>query len=512
MRRFSMPVISPMYTITDLIEKFAGIRIQPKKSARVRGVLEVHSNCPFCGGEDRFITRPQEGTYSCQIRASGCGAWGDALTFLHEYCSMTTKDACEELGISPDDLHFSVASSSHLSAPSDEPSPNKTWQERGERLVLEAQWWLRSALGKDALAYLRARGLEDGTILDRRLGFIPARHDGRWHAKTLEEWGLTAQGTGKDRVWLPEGILIPWYTNRKLWKLEVRRLQGLKDGDSKILTILGSQDTLYGWDQVTVDKPVVVCESALCAMTGEQESGHLAAFVATGGAKKYRPAWAKHLDQAPFTLIALDDDDSGDVSVVTWQKSLARSHAWSPWEKDINAMLCKGHGSYTIADWTALGLKSYRDLQTVNVLPFESALPSAHEKPVAQEPLVQPPQVKPYEPVSLPPLPRRACPFKIITWDAKGKQAKVLCKEKPLANGFCSAHQSAYQMLEIGAACGYPEVGIPHKWHDETRYRTIYAGVENWEGFACTLSDHRPSDTREKDVRFLESRFGVSYA
>ena len=78
-----MAILSPCTDITDLIERIAGIRIVGK-SVRVHGVLEHHSNCPWCGGEDRFITRPGEGTYSCATRVSGCGRFGDMVTFLRE--------------------------------------------------------------------------------------------------------------------------------------------------------------------------------------------------------------------------------------------------------------------------------------------------------------------------------------------------------------------------------------------------------------------------------------------
>jgi len=362
-----MAVLSPCIDITALIEKFAGIRIVGKP-VRVHGVLEYHSNCPWCGGDDRFITRPGQGTYSCQIRASGCNERGDMITFLRRYCDMTFWEACEELGIEPDELGDYTR---HYSSAQAYGSPSKEWQERGELMVAKAQTVLsRSA---DGLTYLRARRVVDGTILDKGLGYIPLGPGGRWHSSPLDEWGLTAEETGKDRVWQPEGVLIPWYVGGKLWKIDIRRLTGLKEDDPKILSITGSVDCLYNHDAVAPGKPVVVCESALCAITGEQEAGDLAAFVATGGSGKHRSSWAKHLEQASFVLVALDNDDPdekgvrpGDEGALWWEENLSRSIRWLPWQKDINDMLRAG---CDIREWVQDGIDFYKALEEAKNAP-----------------------------------------------------------------------------------------------------------------------------------------------
>lgn len=360
-----MTALSPCTDIKTLIEYYAAIQVVGKP-ARVHGVLEYHSDCPWCGGTNRFITRPEEGTYSCAIRASGCGRFGDMITFLREYCDMSFREACEELGIDPSELgDYTLASpSAQAYGP-----PSKTWQERGERMVAKAQAVLRSPVGKDALEYLRARGLKDETILDKRLGYIPLGPNGRWYSSSLDAWGLTAEGTGKNKVWQPEGILIPWYVNGKLWKIDVRRLNGLKKDDPKILSITGSVDCLYNHDTVEAGKTAVLCESALCAIVGEQEAGDLASFVATGGAGKNKPSWAKHLEQATFTLIALDLDEPdpktgkrpGDEGAEYWEKNLSYQVRWHPYKKDINGMLVAGH---SICDWVRDGTDWYYTLLT----------------------------------------------------------------------------------------------------------------------------------------------------
>src|SRR2546421_3743223 len=130
-----MAVLSASTDIKSLIEYYAAIQVVGKP-VRVHGILEYHSDCPWCGGEDRFITRPEEGTYSCTTRASGCGRFGDMITFLREYCDMSFREACEELGIDPSELGYNIPAKSSAQAYG---PPNRAWQERGERMVAKAQ-------------------------------------------------------------------------------------------------------------------------------------------------------------------------------------------------------------------------------------------------------------------------------------------------------------------------------------------------------------------------------------
>lgn len=358
-----MAVLSCSTDIKSLIEYYAGIQTVGKP-VRVHGVLEYHSNCPWCGGEDRFITRPEEGTYSCSTRASGCDRFGDMITFLREYCDMSFRDACEEIGVDPSELGCTAASTPSAQAYG---PPNKTWQQRGDQLVGWAQSVLRSTQGKDALDYLRARGFTDDTIIGKRLGYIPLAASGRWRNDDLEKWGLTAKDTGKNNIWLYEGILIPWYVNGKLWKLDIRRLNGLKKDDPKILSITGSIDCLYNHSTVKAGKPAILCESALCAISGEQEAGDIAAFVATGGAGKHHAAWVRHLEQATVMLVALDLDEPdangkrpGDEGATYWERNLMYQIRWHPYKKDINDMLVAGDN---VREWADSGIGWYYELE-----------------------------------------------------------------------------------------------------------------------------------------------------
>src|SRR5690348_1783195 len=50
-------------------------------------------------------------------------------------------------------------------------------------------------------------------------------------------------------------------------------------------------------------------------------------------------------------------------------------------------------------------------------------------------------QRTPYNPVTLPSLPRMACPVREIAWNKTGQQVIHPCKRRVTENGFCQEHQ-----------------------------------------------------------------------
>jgi hypothetical protein len=119
---------------------------------------------------------------------------------------------------------------------------------------------------------------------------------------------------------------------------------------------------------------------------------------------------------------------------------------------------------------------------------------------------------EPYSPVSLPSLPRSACPCVTLGWTTKGEQTKQRCNSRVQANGFCAEHRLSYEFLEIGAQLDYPEVKVPFEAHIskriQTLYRTIPAGVTSWEQRASILHTDRPR-ALEENVNYLRRKFAL---
>jgi DNA primase len=318
---------------------------------------EYHGSCPWCGGTDRFAFW-DSGRYSCSIRASGCGRAGrDMIDFLREYAGLTFLQACDELGLDAGSLYTSHPTSS---PPTDEEPPSRTWQERAAAVVHQGQKILWSGRGRAALQYLRRRGFTDETIRGARLGYIPLTGEGRWIRDSLVSWGLSSADDPHACLWLPEGLLIPWFADEQLWKLTVRRLCGLKAGEAKYVQVKGSGEGLYNVDALGAGVPLVVCESELDALSGQQTCADLAAFVATGATTRARRAcWVERMKRAPWVLIAYDDDlpgsngrRAGDAGAVYWVRALPQAIRWTPWAHDVNEMLQCGQD---LRRWVELG-------------------------------------------------------------------------------------------------------------------------------------------------------------
>lgn len=357
-----MPIVSPMYDIKSLIERYASIEIKGRP-ATVHGVLEYHSNCPWCGGEDRFITRPETGQYSCAIRASGCGRHGDALDFLKNYCNMTHSEACEVLGLEINQ-DYEPSSAPKSSQNGKENPPPARWQETGLLLVERAVWALwNTNEGKIMLDYLHDdRGLDYEIIRKKRLGYVPFQKDGRFYEDELENWGLDPATCSKDKVRVPNGILIPWFGGNTLWRLALKRPDQPKGKDYG--QVVGSGEGLFNVDSIQYDFPVMITEAEFCCMAVEQECGDLISCVATGSTTRARLSrWLAELHLASYVLQSFDEDESGDEGADYWMQTLQKCMRWSPYiAKDPNDILLKkffeGHQGYSLKQWVESGSHS----------------------------------------------------------------------------------------------------------------------------------------------------------
>ncbi len=343
----------------------------------ITGETEYHGSCPWCGGDDRFMFI-DTGRYSCKIRSGGCGRYGSSpYWFLRDYEGLNHWEACERLNIDPGSEYIEPVQRYYEGK---DVAPCKQWQERASAVIHQAQMILWSKRGIEALAYLRNRGLTDETIRDAKLGYIPLNSDGRWYKDTLEQWGLLSADSAdadNDPVWLPEGILIPWYADGSVWKLQVRRLSELREGDSKYLDITGSGECLYNADSINADMPVVVSESAIDGLSGKQSCEDMAVFVATGSTTRAKVnRWIARIASATRVIIAFDDDEpdevgkrAGEAGAEFWLEMFPDAIHWLPWEHDLNDMLRAG---VNLRDWLAIGISS---CEVIEASPTEEEIP-----------------------------------------------------------------------------------------------------------------------------------------
>lgn len=321
------------------------------KPTRSNEGWEWHSSCPRCPGSTDGFSFWSTGRFSHSLRSKGCGWHGSSPYYFLRDEGYSHMQALEELGIDPSEIGDSYSQQDTPKLPlyliSDEP-PCKKWQDQAHAFCHAAEYCLWSDKGETARKYLHSRGFKDDTLKQFHIGLCPD-----WYKASLSDWGLDASQLGKSddpQIKVPRGIVIPWYVDgSSIWKVQLRR------PDGQYFEILGSSNLLYNVDSIQSDKPVMLVESELDALSVAQESSDLISVVATGGSGKAlsgRPI--ARLNNASFLLQSFDDDEAGDNGAERWMNAFENAERWTPLAHDANEML-KEHIS--IRSWVEMGLQ-----------------------------------------------------------------------------------------------------------------------------------------------------------
>jgi DNA primase len=310
---------------------------------------EYAGPCPSCGGKDRFRVQPETGLWWCR---SCRDRWSDAIDYVRWRSGCSFVDACRELGVdlvSRDTRLPAIRTAgSATAAPNDSirsisptlaedaAEPAAVWRERGERVVGQAEADLWSDAGAGARRWLNERGLTDDTIRRWRLGY-----QARDSYQEPAAWGLIGKlpMTAK-RVWLPHGIVIPWYLDGALWQIKVRR----PSGEPRYVAVRGGHPVLYGAGTLAGHDLVALPEGELDAILLEQECGDLVGVATLGGASKRLDARAADYLLGARVIFTLHDADAaGDRGAEQFRDLTSRAHRLRvPVGKDIGDFVKAG--------------------------------------------------------------------------------------------------------------------------------------------------------------------------
>lgn len=218
--------------ILDLLEEDG---IIPKETGSTHGG-EYKSSCPGCGGKDRFCIWPnrKDGpAYWCRR----CRKSGNAVNYLMDFRHMNYHAACSYVGITPQDLQHSVYHGYGWKPQSSHTPPDK-WRNRAGLFVENAESGLWGLLGANIRQWLGKRGLTEQTIRLSRLGCSPPdiRID-------RQAWGLPEklnQDGKPSKLFLPEGLVIPYFRNGQVQRLRVRRFGDDGPDEPRYRIIAGS--------------------------------------------------------------------------------------------------------------------------------------------------------------------------------------------------------------------------------------------------------------------------------
>ena len=292
------------------------------------------------GGRDRFRVWPNALNRGCAVPGRWwcrvCGRRGGTVEILTDMRAITTRDACELLGLPVDTAsawpYHDDRGPARQWSPKPAVIPPPAWRAAATQLAREAQdLLLHSVPGEALVRWLKeCRFINRATVERAGLGLVmtDAFFD-------LEAWGLPPEvnpETGRPRkVWMPGGLLIPVWRQDEVVFLQVRRFE---DTENRYVTARGSGGGIM-WLGPKDAEIVVLVESRLDALVVFE---HLGVTAVALGSAQTRPDLETH-DQLALVsklLLVLDSDTSGGREAETF---------WAPrYANALRLVLPEGKG------------------------------------------------------------------------------------------------------------------------------------------------------------------------
>jgi len=258
-------------------------------------------------------------------RCFGCQEHGDSAALVMRLNACTFPEAvrwlAEQVGIVASSARSAPrprppAGSSPVRAPAAPPEqPSGIPLVDALALVEDARRRLWEPEGGNALAYLRGRGLEDGTIRAAGLGFTP---------------GVMIPKKGGSGKWNAKGVTIPWLDGDRLALVKIRQPKGR---EPKYGEAFRDRPRLFPAPAaVRPGRPLVVCEGEFDCLLLRQELADLDVGIVTMGSASARPG-PSILDvmlSAPVWFLALDADQAGDKNAAAWPARARRVRPPAP--------------------------------------------------------------------------------------------------------------------------------------------------------------------------------------
>lgn len=229
-----------------------------------------------------------------------------------------------------------------IAPPTECNAPSPLWQAQAAKFIK----WAQVRTSEDALSYLKERGLTVQTIVAAHLGYNPM---GRWSDR--ENWGLEPED-GNTRIWIPQGIVIPWYVGGAIWKVQIRR-DVVKPDQERYKTLPGSTNALYNVDSLRDGEPAMLVEGPFDALAVQQVAGDFVSVAACGTSGARRARWYSVLALCSPVLVALDADQAGDSASIVWSDILQDGKRHRPHYADPSQMLQDGAD---VRAWVLAGL------------------------------------------------------------------------------------------------------------------------------------------------------------
>lgn len=154
-------------------------------------------------------------------------------------------------------------------------------------------------IGSEGYSYLKSRGISDQSIQRFRLGYDAAAR----------------------RVIIPGDKAGNCYTGRTLLSADEAKALDVRKYDNP----KGMKFPLFNPDALYQGEPCFVVESALCAISIEQEGGHAVALMGTGGQQRLLNQIKDQAPTAPVLIVSMDNASDGQKAAKELLGALAKA-------------------------------------------------------------------------------------------------------------------------------------------------------------------------------------------
>ena len=218
--------------------------------------------CPNCGsGTGKHHTsafhvyRGDDGTWL--FNCSRCGIHGDIynLVMIREGCTFSEAlNRVQEMYGTPDtkpmQVHREYRKREPLPAKLEPEVPSLQWQQALMKIADRAKEYIFEDGGADGLAYMKSRGIDERTIREHGIGYIPQIRTEQWFTDNGYAFSIPSPTEEGKRIAIPCGITCPFMMGEQLYKLEVRRLPKhlVNDSIDKIGQPKGGKTALFNAD------------------------------------------------------------------------------------------------------------------------------------------------------------------------------------------------------------------------------------------------------------------------
>jgi len=215
--------------------------------------------------------------------------------------------------------------------------PNDFWVDRMEKIVQKASSKIKEH--PEILGYLEKRGVTPEMVGKNKFGYLP--HD---ENIPVEQLGIVYDPDGKKqvaagtlvyhkkRLWIPGGIVMPLYSNGRLFAVDIRRNKLQREKfmpDLKYLFIKGggvSYRVLWDGAPGILPRAVVLVEARLCASLVHAACPDVAVVV--GKDKPMTKSYFERFQAAPLILVATDNDNPGKAKAGKLEAAFEKAHYW----------------------------------------------------------------------------------------------------------------------------------------------------------------------------------------